>query len=50
MTNPTMARGGHPLLHDLGHCPQCGSELQSGTDDSIFECPACEYAEQEMAA
>ncbi len=49
MTNPTMARGGHPLPHDLGHCPQCGSELQSGTDDRTFECPACEYTEQEMA-
>ncbi|MGY3961179.1 hypothetical protein [Aeromonas popoffii] len=50
MTNPTIARGGTFLLHDLGHCPQCGSELQSVTDDSIFECLACEYTEQEMAA
>jgi ribosomal protein L37AE/L43A len=45
-----MARGSHPLPHDLGHCPQCGSEQQSGTDDSIFECLACEYTEKEMAA
>ena len=50
MTNSTMAHGGHPLLHDLNHCPQCGSELQSGTNDRAYECPTCEYTEQEVAA
>ena len=52
MTNSTMAHGGHPLPHslphDLYHCPQCGSELQSGNDDRAFECPACAYTEQEV--
>lgn len=43
MTNSTMAHGGHPLPHDLDHCPRCGSELRSGTDDHAFECPACAY-------
>lgn len=49
MTNSTMAHGGHPLLNDLNHCPLCGSELQSGTNDRAYECPACEYTEQEVA-
>ncbi len=49
MTNQTMAHGGHPLLHDLNHCPLCGSELQSGTNDRAYECPTCEYTEQEVA-
>ena len=49
MTNSTMAHGGHPLLHDLNHCPLCGSDLQSGTNDRAYECPACEYTEQEVA-
>ena len=26
-----------------------GSELQSGTNDRAYECPACEYTEQEVA-
>lgn len=50
MTNSTMAHGGHPLLHDLDHCPLCGSELQSGTNDRAYECPTCEYTEQEVAS
>ena len=50
MTNSTQAREGHPLPHDLNHCPLCGSELQSGSNDHAFECPACEYTEQEVAA
>ena len=50
MTNPTMAHRGHPLPHDLAHCPLCGGELQSGTNDRAYECPACEYTEQEVAA
>lgn len=49
MTNSTQAREGHPLPHDLNHCPQCGSDLQSGSNDRAFECPACEYTEQEVA-
>lgn len=53
MTNPTMAHGGHSLPHslphDLAHCPLCGGELQSGTHDRAYECPACEYTEQEVA-
>lgn len=53
MINPTMAHGGHPLPHslphDLNHCPLCGSELQSGTNDRAFECQACAYTEQEVA-
>ena len=49
MTNPTMAHGGHPLLNDLNHCPLCGSELRSSTDDRAYECPTCEYTEQEVA-
>ena len=48
MTNPTMAHGGHPLLNDLNQCPLCGSELRSGTDGYTYECPACEYTEQEV--
>ena len=52
MTNSTQAREGHPLPHslphDLDHCPQCGSELRSSTDDHAYECPACEYTEQEV--
>ena len=50
MTNSTMAPMGHPLLNDLNHCPLCGSELRSGTDGYTYECPACEYTEQEVAA
>ena len=46
MTNPTMAHRGHPLPHDLAHCPRCGGELQSGTNEHAFECPACAYTEQ----
>lgn len=49
MTKSTMAHGGHPLSHDLNHCPLCGGELRSGTDDHAFECPACAYTEQEVA-
>lgn len=49
MTNSTMAHGGHPLLHDLNHCPLCGSELRSSTNDRAYECQACEYTEQEVA-
>lgn len=53
MTNPTMAHGGHPLphslSHDLNHCPLCGGELRSSTDDHAFECPACAYTEREVA-
>ena len=48
MTNSTMAHGGHSLPHDLDHCPQCGSDLQSGSNDRAYECPACEYTEQEV--
>ena len=33
---------------DLCHCPQCGSELRTGTDDRSFECPGCDYTEQEV--
>jgi hypothetical protein len=40
MTNPTLAHRGHPLPHDLAHCPLCGGELQSGTNDRAYECPA----------
>ena len=43
MTNPTLAHGGHSLPHDLDHCPLCGSELQSGSNDRAYECPTCEY-------
>ncbi|WP_324019419.1 hypothetical protein [Aeromonas hydrophila] len=50
MTKPILAHGGQPFSHDLNHCPLCGSELQSGTDDRAFECPTCEYTEQEVAA
>ena len=49
MTNSTMAHGGHPLPHDLAHCPLCGGELQSGTNDRAYECPTYEYTEQEVA-
>ncbi|ALN97609.1 hypothetical protein SJS40_07350 [Aeromonas caviae] len=48
MTNSTMAHGGHSLPHDLNHCPLCGCELRSGTDGYTYECPACEYTEQEV--
>lgn len=50
MTNSSMAHGGHPLPHDLAHCPLCGGELQSGTNDRAYECPTCEYTEQEVEA
>ncbi|HHO0758319.1 TPA: hypothetical protein ACRTNY_001380 [Aeromonas hydrophila] len=50
MTNPTLAHRGHPLPHDLAHCPLCGGELQSGTNDRAYECPACEYTVQEVGA
>ncbi len=49
MTNSTLAHGGHPLPHDRNHCPLCVGELQSGNDDRAFECPVCEYTEQEVA-
>lgn len=48
MTNSTMAHGGHSLPQDLDHCPLCDSELQCGTDDHTFECPACAYTEREV--
>ena len=54
MTNSTQAHSGQPLPHslphDLNHCPLCGGELQSGNDDRAFECPACAYTVQEVAA
>ena len=49
MTNSTMAHGGQPFSDDLNHCPLCGCELRSGTDGYTYECPACEYTEQEVA-
>ena len=49
MTKSILANGGQPFSHDLNHCPLCGGELQSGTDDRAFECPVCEYTEQEVA-
>ncbi len=49
MTNSTLAPMGHPLPHDLNHCPLCGGDLQSGTNDRAYECPTCEYTEQEVA-
>ncbi|WP_170946585.1 hypothetical protein [Aeromonas salmonicida] len=49
MTKPTLAAyGGHPLPHDLDHCPLCGCELRSGTNDRAYECLACDYTEQEV--
>ncbi|MGY3922028.1 hypothetical protein LA366_02530 [Aeromonas jandaei] len=33
---------------DLCHCPRCGSELRTGTDDRSFECSWCYYTEQEV--
>ncbi|WP_200891479.1 hypothetical protein [Aeromonas hydrophila] len=45
--NPT-APLGHSLCSDLDHCPMCGSELRTGTDDRSFECPGCDYTEQEV--
>lgn len=48
MTKSILAHGGQPFSHDLNHCPLCGGELQSGTDDRAFECPTCEYTEQEV--
>lgn len=48
MTKPTQAPGGRPLPHDLDHCPLCGGQLRSGTIDHAYECPACEYTEQEV--
>lgn len=50
MTNATLAHGGRPLPHDLAHCPLCGGELQSGTNDRAYECPACAYTEREVEA
>ncbi|HHQ4796024.1 hypothetical protein ACEUAZ_02590 [Aeromonas veronii] len=47
--NPT-AQLGHPLCAALDHCPMCGSELRTGTDDHAYECPGCEYTEREVAA
>lgn len=35
---------------DLCHCPLCGCELRSGTDNNAYECPGCEYTEREVAA
>ena len=49
MTNSTQAHSGQPLPYDLNHCPLCGGELQSGTNDRAYECPTCEYTEQEVA-
>lgn len=34
--------------NNIHHCPACGGELQSGAEDHAFECPACEYTEQEV--
>ena len=50
MTKPILAHGGQPFSHDLNHCPLCGCELRSGNDGYTYECPACEYTEQEVAA
>lgn len=50
MTKSTMAHGANSFPHDLGHCPQCGSELRFGTDDHTFECPACAHTVQEVAS
>lgn len=47
--NPT-APLGQPLSDDLDHCPMCGSELRTGTDDHAYECPGCEYTEREVVA
>lgn len=50
MTNESMAHSVATHLHtNLEHCPLCGSELHSGTDDRSFECPGCEYTEQEVS-
>ncbi|CAD7529905.1 hypothetical protein [Aeromonas hydrophila] len=45
--NPT-APGAAPLCADLDHCPRCGGELRSGTNDRAYECHACDYTEQEV--
>lgn len=51
MTNESMASAvATPLHTNLDHCPMCGSELRTGTDDRSFECPGCDYTEQEVAA
>ncbi|MFB2865729.1 hypothetical protein [Aeromonas sp. MdU4] len=50
MTIEPRALGGDPIRADLDHCPMCGSELRTGTDDHVYECPACEYTEREMSA
>lgn len=49
MTMNQMAPLGQPLCADLDHCQMCGSELRTGTDDRSFECPGCEYTEQEVS-
>ncbi|MGL5293329.1 MAG: hypothetical protein ACRC9V_06130 [Aeromonas sp.] len=36
--------------NNIHHCPACGSELRTGTDDRSFECSGCEYTEQERSA
>lgn len=48
MTNSLETGNCYPSA-TLSHCPLCGGELQSGTDDRAFECPVCEYTEQEVA-
>lgn len=35
--------------NNIHHCPMCGRELRTGTDDRSFECPGCEYTEQEVS-
>lgn len=47
MTNSAETGNYHPS-RSLSHCPQCGSELHSGTSAGTYECPACEYTEQEV--
>lgn len=49
MTMNSMAPLGQPLCADLDHCPICGSELRTSTDDRSFECPGCVYTEQEVS-
>lgn len=48
MTANLMAPLGHPLCADLAHCPLCGSELRTSTDDHAYECSGCEYTEREV--
>lgn len=48
MTIEPKAHGAVLLCADLDHCPICGSELRTGTDDRSFECQGCEYTEQEV--